>query len=118
MKDDDRAKPLQLSPSIVRTLAEHVSEERSAELVREYLASDYARNAKVLDKAFIGWLRKTYGVVISGAGNAVPTLGQVLDMCPKDACGRAITALPDQVSGDAGDWRARARVGMHSGGRA
>ena len=99
----------------MRTLAEHAGAERSAELVREYLASDYARKAKVLDKAFIGWLRKTYGVVISGAGNAMPSITDVVGLCPKDANGRPDTTLPKTVTSGTIDWRARALMAPSRG---
>lgn len=94
LNDDDRAKPRRISPSLVQTLTNHTGPERSAELVSEYLGSGYARNARVLDRAFIGWLRKTYGVVISGAGTAAPNMADILSMCGTDRNGRPITTLP------------------------
>jgi hypothetical protein len=95
LEDDDRlSKRRAISPSIVQALTNHAGQERSAELTAEYLSSTYARNAKVLDKAFIGWLKKTYGVVISGAGSAMPDMAEIIAMCGKDKFGRPDTKLP------------------------
>jgi hypothetical protein len=97
LEDDDRLKRVKISTTIVQALTNHVGQERSDELRAEWLGSSYARNAKIPDKAFIGWLRKTYGIQISGAGNAAPDMAEILAMCGTDKYGRPDTTLPKSL---------------------
>jgi hypothetical protein len=107
-KEEETARPLQLAPSIVEELRSVVGSKRADELVAEYLASPYARQARSINWAFRGWLRKG-GIQISGKGDAAVKLADVLELCPRDAQGRPVTALPTTVS-SANDWRDRARA--------
>lgn len=78
--DDDRHPSKKISPTVLANLSEAVGAERSQELASEYLDSDYARDAKVLDRAFIGWLAKTYSVRINGRG-AMPSMAEIIAQC-------------------------------------
>jgi uncharacterized protein YdaU (DUF1376 family) len=70
--DDDPPKPRRrVSPSIRKALTNRVGEERATELIAEYEGSEYATNAKVLDRAFVGWLNHTYQIGISARGDAM-----------------------------------------------
>jgi hypothetical protein len=107
LKEEEASKPLQLSSAVVDALKQLVGQTYADELVEKYLANPYSRRAKVIDKAFQGWLRKTYGIVISLAGGAMPTRADNLDLCPKDEHGRPITELPKVVTPNAArNWRA------------
>jgi hypothetical protein len=106
--EEEAKAPLQLSPTVVGALRQHVGQTYADELAAKYLANPYAKRAKVIDRAFQGWLRKTYGIVISLAGSAMPSRAEVLDLCPTDASGRPNTKLPKVVS-NGHDWKAAAR---------
>jgi len=98
--DDDRGhagfpkrQPRPLSRSMLKELELKVGSERAEELQTEYLGSDYARNAKVIDAAFRGWLKKTYGIEISGRGTTM-SVGELVAICGLDKRGRPNTTLP------------------------
>lgn len=93
--DDDRpAKPL--PASLIRALEVATNEERTRELVDEYLSSEYGRNRRH-DGAFVKWLAKSYGIHISTRGSAlgVQQLGEIAGF---DRFGRPETALPDAAT--------------------
>ena len=76
--DDDDPSRRELSPRVVEELKLKLGAQNANELVAEYLGSTYARGARAINRAFIGWLKKTYGVTISGRGAAM-SLGQMID---------------------------------------
>lgn len=88
--DDRRARPL--APSLVRaTEVACGSEERAAEIIAEYLGSDYGRNRQH-DGAYVKWVAKTYGIQVSTRGS---TFGprQLAELCGTDAFGRPDPSL-------------------------
>jgi hypothetical protein len=105
--EEEGAAHLQLAPAVVEALRQRVGQTYADELVAKYLANPYAKTARVIDRAFQGWLKRTYGIVISIAGKATPTDAEVLALCPQDAAGRPVIALPSAVTAQH-DWRARA----------
>jgi hypothetical protein len=99
-EEEDR-QPLRraIPQTIIRQLEEQVGAERAQELASTYLASDFARDAKFIDKAFSGWLR-TYGITIkpNGAASAGNLAAEILAMLPRNADGTPNLALPKVVS--------------------
>lgn len=101
--------PRSLSRSLLRELELKVGPERAEELRTTYLESNYARNARVIDAAFRGWLKKTHGIEISGRGSPL-SLGQILATCPTDDRGQPCTKLPS--SNELGARSRRVRDGQ------
>lgn len=75
--DDCRHSDRRVPPSLVKELGLRVGEDRASEIVAEYEASSYARDAKVLSAAFRGWVRNTHDITISGRGSAL-SVGEIL----------------------------------------
>lgn len=91
--DDDRpARPL--PASLVRATEVAAGEERAAEIIAEYLSSDYGRR-RLHDGAFVKWARKLYGITISTRGS---TFGprQMGELCGLDRFGKPDTTLPNK----------------------
>jgi uncharacterized protein YdaU (DUF1376 family) len=109
LDEEEKRKPLQLSPSVVDELHSVVGQRRADELVGIYLRSKHARDAVWLDDAFRGWLAKR-GIPITCKGDAAFRPADAHALCPKDEHGRPNTKLPRTVRNDF-DWRAHARKG-------
>jgi hypothetical protein len=95
--DDQPAKPeatvRPLALSLVRaTELEARSEERAAEIIKEYLNSDYGRNRRT-DRAYINWVWKTYGLRIDPRGSTM-NFRQLSEIAGLDRSGRQETSLP------------------------
>ncbi len=95
--DDDRPPRRTLSPNMVRAVEDKIGAEQAKHYIDEYLNSDFGRNAKTIDAAFSGWLRKTYGIHIDRKG-AATSVGDILAMCGTDALGRPDTTLPKSLT--------------------
>jgi len=110
--DDDDGAGVHMAPrsrsisrSLIKELGLKVGDERAGELEAEYLASDYALNAKVLDRAFVGWLKNTYGIAITGRGTTV-NIGDIIAACGTDGRGR-LNTLPSAADLSARTHRLR-----------
>lgn len=91
--DDHYAGPKRsISATVMAKLVEATNPQRALDLQREYLASDCAKNAQFLDRAFIGWLKKAHRIQISLDGD--PSIEEIRNMCGNDENGRPNLKLP------------------------
>lgn len=97
--DDPHRRRRELSPALVTALHKKLGDEVAEHALRSYFTSDYAKAAKVIDRAFPAWVERVYHVRLSEELSNKEIAAEILAMCGKDETGKPDTSLPKTVRG-------------------
>lgn len=82
--DDPYRRRRELSPKIVATMRQKIGDELTDHVLRVYFTSEYARDARFIDKAFPSWLEKCYREKITDELTPKALAAEIMALCKGD----------------------------------